>query len=52
MSSTVFNSDSMRGPTSSSNQDEAALFPKKPPGSTDIAWEYGKLLKPDSYREV
>jgi len=52
MSSTAFDSDSVRGPPSSSNQDEAAPFPKKSSGLKDIAWEYGKLPKPDSYSEV
>ena len=52
MSTMASNSDSMRGLTSSSNPNEATPFPKKPAGSKDIGWEYGRLMKRDSYSEV
>jgi len=50
MSSLTFNSDSVRGPMSSSNP--TCSIPEKPSGSKDIGWEYGKLTRPDSYNYV
>lgn len=58
MSSSMASNASASGPLNSSSgrpnasSEDDGQIPPKPPGSNDIGWNYGKLVKKNSYNEV